>query len=144
MGKNDSLKAKCANCAGAAGIASCVVPMLLSAIGVAAVGLSQGSMAGMGNTSGALTSSPFLQLISFLSGPWGAVILAGSFALMVYGMWLGRKYRPLTLGLTAAVVLFVGMYSYFSVVLQLVGAALLVVAYLAAYSHSFASALKFD
>lgn len=144
VGTNSNVKAMCANCAGAVGIASCMVPMLLGAIGVASVGLTESSMSSMGGISGAPASSPLLQLVAFLSGFWGAVILVASFSLMVYGMWHGRKHRPLALGLLSAVILFIGMYAYISIALQLLGSALLAVTYTAVYSHSFASATRLN
>jgi hypothetical protein len=79
-----SLKAKCVNCAGAAGIVSCAVPMLISTIGIAAVGSSQmsGMSSGGAQAPASATSyagiAVFSQVIPFLSGFWGDVILAVS------------------------------------------------------------------
>ena len=142
-GSKDDLKAKCASCAGGVGIALCTVLMLLGGVGVAAVGLSQGAgMAGMGGgllaTGGGLLSL----VIGFISGPLGEVILLTSIGLVIAGMWLGQKVKPLALALIAAVVLFVGMYSYFSIDMILVGSTTLMVAYAAAYSRRFSSLIR--
>ena len=137
------LEAKCANCAGGAGIAICTVFMLLSGVGVAAVGLSQvGGMAGMGGSSPAQGGGLLYPAIRLISGPFGEVILLASFGLMVAGMWLGRKVKPLALALIAAVTLFAGMYSYFSIGMIATGSAILIAAYAAAYSRRFSKLVK--
>ena len=67
-------------------------------------------MAGMSGTASQAPASAasnawdatFSQLIIFLSGFWGEVILIVSFALMAFGMWYGKKARPMILALIAA------------------------------------------
>lgn len=143
-----SLKAKCANCAGAVGIVSCVVPMVVSAIGIVAVGASQmsgmssgGAQAPTSATSNA-SIAVFSQVIRFLSGFWGEVILAVSFGLMAFGMWHGRKKRSMILALVAALLLFIGMYVYFSIGLELAGSVILIFAYTSVYNRRFANLAK--
>jgi len=120
--------------------------MSLSGIGVAAVGLTQGAgMAGMGGstTSSVAGNGLLAPVIGFFSGTPGEVILIVSFGLMAVGMHLGRKLRPLALALVAAVVLFVGMYSSFvSLTIIALGSVMLLVAYVAAYSHSFSKLMR--
>lgn len=148
IGRPASLKAKCANCAGAVGIVSCVVPMLVSAIGIAAVGSSEmsGMSSGGAQAPTSATSNAgiavFSQVIQFLSGFWGEVILAVSFALMAFGMWHGRRIRSMVLALVAALLLFIGMYVYFSIGLELAGSVMLVFAYSSVYSRRFANLAK--
>jgi len=135
-----NFRARCANCAGGIGIALCTVFMSLSAVGVAAVGLSQGAnMAGMGSSSASPVAGGSLLalVIGFFSGLAGEAILIVSFGLMATGMYLGRKLRPMALALVAAVVLFVGMYLYFSLVIIALSSGVLLVAYVAAYNHNF-------
>lgn len=135
-------KAKCAGCAGAAGIAACTISMMLSGIGIAAVGLStaSGGMQGMGGQTSAIAgSSPIIQAVAVLSGVWGEAILLGSFALMLFGMWSAKRTKPMALALIGAPVLFVGMYGYFLIGLQVMGIAVLALAYATAYSRRAAT-----
>ncbi|MDG6908647.1 MAG: hypothetical protein JRN20_23010 [Nitrososphaerota archaeon] len=138
------LNAKCATCASAVGIASCTVSMTLSAVGIATIGLAQNSgMGGMsGGSSGVVAggSSALLpSLIVFLSGFWGEVILLASFVLMAYGMWSIKKIAVMFVALLGAVVLFVGMYAYFSIGLETMGSVVLILAYASACSRKAAA-----
>lgn len=143
MGDGRDLKARCANCAGGVGIALCTFFMLLGGVGVAAVGLSQGAgMADMGSSSSGTGSGLLSLTIGLFSGPLGEVILLASSGLLVAGMWLGRKVKPLALALIAALMLFVGMYSYFSIGMIVTGSAILIVAYAAAYNRRFSKFVK--
>lgn len=138
MGGN--LKAKCSSCAGAAGIALCSASMMLSGVGIVAVGISQGSgMAGMGGqlTIPAGASLP-LQAVLFLTSFWGAVIVLISIGLMAFGMWSAKKVKPLMVALLGATILFFGMYGYFSIPMQVGGAIVLAVGYATAYSRRVA------
>lgn len=140
------VKAKCAGCAGAAGIAACTISMILSGAGIVAVGLStaSGGMQGMGGqTTGVLLgSSPLIQVIAVLSGICGEVILLGSFALMLFGMWSAKRTKPMILASVGAAILFVSMYGYFLIDLQVVGIAVLALAYATTYSPRAAAMVR--
>ncbi|MCL4518653.1 MAG: hypothetical protein M1587_05575 [Thaumarchaeota archaeon] len=107
-------------------------------------------MAGMSGTASQAPASAasnawdatFSQLIIFLSGFWGEVILIVSFALMAFGMWYGKKARPMILALIAASLLFIGMYVYFSIGLELAGSVILILAYTSVYNPRFAVLTK--
>ena len=99
-------------------------------------------MAGMGGSSIVTGSSLLSTAVRLFSGPFGEVVLLASFMLMVAGMWLGRKVRPLATALIAAVILFVGMYFYFSIDMITAGSMLLVVAYAATYNSRFSKFVK--
>lgn len=140
---DDNTKAKCASCAGAAGIAACTISMGLAAAGIVAVGFSSAGMAGMANQSANFApNSPIAQVVSFLAGFWGEVILLLSFGLMAFGMWSARRIKPMILALIGAPILFVGMYAYFLVELQLAGMAFLTLAYAAAFNRRAALATR--
>lgn len=140
---DDSTKAKCASCAGATGIAACTISMTLAAAGIAAVGFSGSGMAGMSSQSTNIAlGSPLLQIVSFLTGFWGEVILLFSFGLMTFGMWSASQIRPMTLALIGAPILFVGMYAYFLIELQMAGIIILALAYATAFSHRAALATR--
>lgn len=139
----NSIAAKCANCAGAVGIASCMIPMFVSAVGIGSV-VSVNGMSGMGAGSSAVSSSTtspsvLAQISSFFSGPDGEIVLLASFILMGFGMWYGRKLKPMAAGLAAAAIIFVGMFAYYSIVLEVLGSVIMVIAYLSVYSQRFAN-----
>ncbi len=136
------LRAKCATCAGGVGIAVCAIPMLLAAVGIAAVSASQNSaMTGMGSLS-AMGSPTLSRIVEFLSGFWGEVLLVVSYALMLVGMWFGGNRKPMVLAFFGAALLFEGMYGYFSAGVQLVGLVALSLAYAATYSNRIERFLK--
>ncbi len=131
MKTNRDLRATCATCAGAVGIASCTIPMLLAAVGIVAVASSQApGMTGMTTDS---NGSFLSDLVRFLSGAWGATILTLSLVLMAYGIWSVRKPRTIAVALAAAVFLFSGMYLYPSVILAVIGLVGVTFAYASAY-----------
>ncbi len=131
-----NLGVTCATCAGAVGIASCTIPMLLAAVGIVAVASSQASgMTGM--TTG--SNGSFLSdLVQFLAGAWGATILTLSLVLMAYGIWSVRKPRTMAIALAAAVFLFSGMYLYPTVTLTVTGLVGVTFAYASAYGVQLA------
>jgi hypothetical protein len=61
---------------------------------------------------------------------------------MAFGMWHGRRIRSTVLALVAALLLFIGMYVYFSIGLELAGSIMLVFAYSSVYSRSVAKLAK--
>ncbi len=135
-----NLGVSCAGCAGAVGIASCTIPMLLAAVGIVAVASSQApGMTGMTTDSKASFLS---DLARFLSGAWGATILALSLVLMAYGIWSVRKPRTMAIGLAAAVFLFSGMYLYPTLVLTVIGLAGVTFAYAFAYGVRLAKFVR--
>ncbi len=137
---NRNLGVTCASCAGAVGIASCSIPMLLAAVGIIAVASSQASgMAGMATGS---NGSFLSDLVQFLSGAWGAAILTLSLVLMAYGIWSVRKPRAMAIGLAAAVFLFSGMYLYPTVILTVIGLVGVPFAYASAYGVRLAKLVR--
>lgn len=141
-----SKKSKCA-CAGAGiGMCLCTVFMSISMVGTTLVGASKNaySMAGMGSMSDMTTTQPQNIFINFFSGIWGEIILLISFGIMFYGMWSGGGNRKKLLPLSAAgvIVLYVSMYAYFSLALEIVGSIVLAFAYASAYSNKIATTIK--
>jgi hypothetical protein len=88
---------------------------------------------------GTAISSPFIQVVSVLSGPWGEVVLLASFALILFGMWSAKRTKPMALAIVGATILFVGMYGYFLIDLQAVGIAVLALAFVTTYSRRAAT-----
>lgn len=145
-----SFLSKCASCTGGIGICLCTIFMSLSVIGVTAVGLSKNansgnSMGGMGtmtttNSAASLISTNII--INFFSGFWGELILLVSFGLMLSGMWFTGKKKVMPLSFAGVLILYISMYAYYSIALEVVGVVMLAIAYTSAYSYKVAKMIK--
>lgn len=139
------LASNCACSASGVGICLCIVFMTISVAGTTLVGVSKNanSMAGMGGMSDMTTTSQNI-FVNFFSGVWGEVILLISFGLMFYGMWSsgGNRKKLLPLSVAGVIILYVSMYAYFSLALEIVGSIVLAFAYASAYSNKIATAVK--
>jgi len=82
--------------------------------------------------------------VNFFSGVWGEVILLISFGIMFYGMWSsgGNRKKLLPISAVGVIILYVSMYGYFSLSLEIVGSIVLAFAYASAYSNRLATAIK--
>jgi hypothetical protein len=127
--------------------------MSLSVVGVTAVGLSKNansgnSMGNMGsmssittiNSAGASASQKII--VSFFSGFWGEVILLVSFGLMLVGMWFTGRRKVMPLSIAGVVILYISMYAYYSIGLEVAGAVILAISYMSAYNRKVASTVK--
>lgn len=81
-------------------------------------------------------------LVTFFSGFWGEVILIVSFSLMLLGMWFTGKGKIIPLAFSGVLVLYISMYSYNSVSLEIIGAIVLSFAYLSIYNYKVAKVIK--
>ena len=139
------LASNCACSASGIGICLCIVFMTISVAGTTLVGVSKNanSMAGMGSMSDMATTSQNV-FVNFFSGVWGEVILLISFGLMFYGMWSsgGNRKKLLPLSVAGVIILYVSMYAYFSLALEIVGSIVLAFAYASAYSNKIATTIK--
>jgi hypothetical protein len=141
---------KCTSCAGGIGICICTIFMSLSVIGAAAVGLSKNANSGigmedMGNMTTTISPASLTFeniIINFFSGFWGEVILLVSLGLMLTGMWLTGKQKVMPLSIAGVVILYIGMYAYYSITLEVVGIVMLAIAYSSAYSYQVAKMIK--
>lgn len=138
------LASNCACSASGIGICLCIVFMTISVAGTTLVGVSKNanSMTGMGMSDMATTSQNVF--VNFFSGAWGEVILLISFGLMFYGMWSsgGNRKKLLPLSVAGVIILYVSMYAYFSLALEIIGSIVLAFAYASAYSNKIATAIK--
>jgi len=124
--------------------------MSLGVIGATAVSLSKnansgnnmGDMASMSTTNSAASSASHNTIITFFSGFWGEVILLVSFGLMLAGMWFTGKKKVMPLSIAGVVILYISMYAYYSIALEVVGAVMLAIAYTSAYSYKVAKMIK--
>lgn len=140
------LASNCACSASGIGICLCIVFMTISVAGTTLVGVSKNanSMTGMDSMSDMATTQTQNVFVNFFSGVWGEVILLISFGLMFYGMWSsgGNRKKLLPLSVSGVIILYVSMYAYFSLVLEIIGSIVLAFAYTSAYSNRIATAIK--
>lgn len=161
------LKSKCTCSAGGAGIFLCVIFMSLAVVGTAAVGISKNadngntdgstnvmstmsttkSSTGGDNTHSSIDMSSASQniIVSFFSGSGGQIILLLSFIAMFAGIWFGdRNNRKLLAPISAigAVMLYISMYNYYSIALEVTGAIILGFVYASAFSHRLAKTIR--
>lgn len=146
---------KCASCAGGIGIFLCTIFMSLSMIGATTVGLSKnvnsgnsmGDMGSMSSMTPAMSSAVSSAashniVVAFFSSFWGEVILLISFGLMLAGMWFAGKRKIMPLSIAGVVILYISMYAYYSIGLEVAGAVILAFAYTSAYNHQVAKIVK--
>jgi hypothetical protein len=157
-----NFKSKCACSAGGIGICLCVIFMSLAVVGTTAVGISKNADAGntvddissmssmssmkssSEDTASSNDSSPQNPIVNFFSGFWGQVVLLLSFGAMFAGIWFGgsnnRKLVPISIA--GAAILYISMYNYYSVILEVVGAIILAFVYASAFSYRVAKTVK--
>ncbi len=140
------LASKCACSTSGIGICLCIVFMTIGMAGTTVVGISKNAkaMAGMQGMSDIATVQAQNVFVNFFSGIWGEFILLVSFGLMFYGMLSsgGNKKKLLSLSAVGVIVLYVSMYVYFSLVLEIIGSIVLAFAYASAYSYRLATLIK--
>lgn len=140
------LASNCACSASGIGICLCIVFMTIGVVGTTLVGISNSanSMTGMGDMSNMATTQTQNIFVNFFSGVWGEVILLISFGLMFYGMWSsgGNRKKLLPLSAVGVVILYVSMYVYFSLALEIVGSIVLAFAYVSVFSYRISTAVK--
>jgi hypothetical protein len=153
-----NFKSKCACFAGRIGICLCTIFITLGVIGVTAVGISKnnndnmqvgggdiGSISGMTTMTSTTTNANSTQnmIIAFFSGFWGEVILLLSFVSTIVGMWFSNSSKKLVpLSMLASIVIFVSMYVYYSIPLEIAGLVILAFAYVSAFNYRIAKVAK--
>jgi hypothetical protein len=155
--KTRNLKSKCACYAGGIGICLCIIFMSFGIIGVTTVGVSKysnnnsqraGDMGGMSSimtampTTTTTTNNPQDVIISFFSGFWGEVILLFSFVSMNIGMWFSSNKKAIVVSIVASIVLYVSMYVYYSIALEIIGLVVMFFAYVVAFNYKVAKVVK--
>ncbi len=75
----------------------------------------------------------------------GEVILLTSFVSMIAGIWFSNSSnnkKPIPIAMAGSIVLYVSMYVYYSIALEIAGMAILAFAYVFIYSHRVARVAK--
>jgi hypothetical protein len=97
--------------------------------------------AGSDNSSSSSTQNT---IVNFFSGFWWQVILLLSFVAMFVGIWLsGSNYRKLVpISVVGSAILYISMYNYYSVPLEVIGAIILAFVYASAFNYRVARTVK--
>ena len=83
-------------------------------------------------------------ILAFFDSQWGDVLLVVSSASMLFGMWFSGKMKLIPLAVSGIAIMFIGMYWYHSISLQIVGAAIMGFAHLSNYSYRVSKLLKIE
>ena len=138
--KDPRSKAIC--CAGIFGISLCTILMSISMGGSFAAAFSKDSgMQSMNsmNTDGQKNDNIVL---AFFSSQWGDALLVASSASMLLGIWFSGKIKLMPLAVSGIVLMFIGMYWYYSISLQITGAAIMGFAHLSNYNYRISKLLR--
>lgn len=141
------LKCTCACYAGFVGMGLCTILMVFSMGGVAAVSLAKNSNADVMDAMPYMNTntSPISQnIIGFFEGIGGEIVFLASFGSMFFGMWHNGKRKIMPLAIVSAVILYISMYPYYSIGLQVIGAIIMAVTHMSAYSYKVAKKLKLE
>jgi hypothetical protein len=165
--RND-FKSKCACIAGGIGICLCIIFMSLAIVGTTAVGISKNAdMNGMSSGDSSSSSSSMSSMkpsdttansssnntsessqniiVNFFSGVGGQVILLLSYGAMFASIWSSRisnRKLVLPISIIGAIILYISMYNYYSVALEVTGAIILAFVYVSAFSYRVARTVK--
>lgn len=141
-------KCTCACYAGFVGMGICTMLMIFSMGGVAAVSLSKNSNTDVMdvmfyvNTNTSAISQNII--LGFFEGIGGEIVFLASFSSMFLGMWYSGKRKLMPLAIVSAVILYISMYPYYSIELQIVGAIIMAVTHASSYSYKVAKTLKLE
>ena len=100
-------------------------------------------MSGMGTQSASGTGNSTFQgmIISFFSDFWGTVILLVSFVSIIAGMWFSNNRKLIPMSIAGSLILYISMYVYFSIILEITGIAVLAFVYISIFSSKVARVL---
>lgn len=141
--KNHRTKAVC--CMGIFGVSLCTIIMSISMGGSFAAALSKdSSMQGVNSISSMIMTDQKNSniVLAFFNSQWGDALLVISSGLMLLGIWFSGKKKLIPLAVTGIVIMFVGMYSYYSIILQAIGATIMGFTHLSNYNAGISKLLK--
>jgi hypothetical protein len=130
---------------GVFGISLCTILMTISMGGSFAAAFSKdSSIQGMDQMSSMNTSDQKNSniILAFFGSQWGDVLLVVSSASMLLGIWFSGKIKLIPLAVSGIVIMFIGMYSYYSISLQMAGAAIMGFAHLTNYNYRVSKLLR--
>ena len=81
-------------------------------------------------------------ILAFFSSQWGDALLVASSASMLLGIWFSGKMKLMPLAVSGIVIMFIGMYWYYSISLQIAGATIMGFAHLSNYNYKVSKLLR--
>lgn len=140
-----SIRTKAICCTGVFGISLCTVLMSISMGGSFAAAFSKDSTMQNMDSMDSMNINDQKNdniILAFFASQWGDALLVVSSASMLFGIWFSGKMKLIPLAVSGIVIMFIGMYSYYSIVLQIIGAAIMGFAHLSNYSYRVSELLK--
>ena len=138
--KNPRSKAIC--CAGVFGISLCTILMSISMGGSFAAAFSKDSSVQNMDSMNMTDQKNINIVLAFFNSPWGDALLVASSASMLLGIWFSGKMKLIPLAISGIVLMFIGMYWYYSISLQITGAAIMGFAHLSNYNYKVSKLLR--
>lgn len=141
--KNHGTKAIC--CVGIFGVTLCTVLMTISMGGSFAAAFSKdSSMQGVNSMSTMTMNDQQYSnvILSFFGSQWGDALLVISSASMLLGIWFSGKLKLIPLAVSGIFIMFIGMYWYYSIGLQITGATIMGFAHLSNYNYKVSKFLR--
>ena len=138
--KNPRSKAIC--CVGIFGISLCTILMSISMGGSFAAAFSKdSSVQSMGSMNMNDQKNNNI-VLAFFNSQWGDALLVASSASMLLGIWFSGKVKLMPLAVSGIALMFIGMYWYYSISLQITGAAIMGFAHLSNYNYKVSKLLR--
>ncbi|MDE1845309.1 MAG: hypothetical protein KGI10_08290 [Thaumarchaeota archaeon] len=138
--KDSRTKAIC--CVGVFGISLCTILMIISMGGSFAAAFSKDSSVQSMDSMNMNGQKNNNIILAFFSSQWGDALLVASSASMLLGIWFSGKMKLIPLAVSGIAVMFIGMYLYYSISLQIAGAAIMGFAHLSNYNYKVSKLLR--
>ncbi|MHB8603473.1 MAG: hypothetical protein ACYC6W_12590 [Nitrosotalea sp.] len=138
--KNPRTKAIC--CVGVFGISLCTILMSISMGGSFAAAFSKDSNMQSMDSMNMNDQKNNNIILAFFNSQWGDALLVASSASMLLGIWFSGKIKLIPLAVSGIAIMFIGMYSYYSISLQIAGAAIMGFAHLSNYNYKVSKLLR--
>ena len=138
--KDPRSKAIC--CVGVFGISLCTILMSISMGGSFAAAFSKDSSVQNMDSMNMNDQKNNNIVLTFFNSPWGDALLVASSASMLLRIWFSGKVKLIPLAVSGIVLMFIGMYWYYSIGLQITGAAIMGFAHLSNYNYKVSKLLR--
>ena len=141
--KSHETKAIC--CLGIFGVTLCTILMTISMGGSFAAAFSKDSNMQEANSMSSMKMNDQKYsniILSFFGSQWGDALLVVSSTSMLLGIWFNGKIKLFQLAVLGIFVMSIGMYSYYSIVLQVIGASIMGLAHLSNYNYKVSKLLR--
>jgi len=140
--KNSKSRAIC--CVGIFGISLCTILMSISMGGSFAAAFSKDSSVQSMDSMNMNDQKNTNIVLAFFNSPWGDALLVASSASMLLGIWFSGKMKLIPIAVSGIVIMFIGMYWYYSISLQISGAAIMGFAHLSNHNYRISKLLRIE